>query len=63
MANYGYIIELIESPRKPKTIESMAKFGINVINACGLPIPFLRPIAGQIRKGNGESHNLLAHHL
>lgn len=30
MANYSDIVELIESQKDPKTIESMAKFGINV---------------------------------
>ena len=41
----------------------MAKFGINVTNANEIPIPSLRSIAGQIRKGNGENTPLLVQHL
>ncbi len=59
MVNYSDIIELVEIQKNPKTIESMAKFGINVTNAYGIPIPFLRSIAGQIGKGNGENDHLL----
>jgi hypothetical protein len=63
MVNYSEIIELIESQKNPKTIESMAKFGIHVTNAYGIPIPFLRSIAGQIGKGNGEISHLLVQQL
>jgi 3-methyladenine DNA glycosylase AlkD len=63
MVNYSDIIELIESQKNLKTIESMAKFGINITNAYGIPIPFLRSIAGQIGKGNGENNHLLVQQL
>ncbi|MEJ7641877.1 MAG: DNA alkylation repair protein [Candidatus Nitrosocosmicus sp.] len=63
MANYGDIIGLIEGQKNPETIESRAKFGINVTNAYGIPIPFLRSIAGQIGKGNGASNHLLVQQL
>ncbi len=63
MANYSDIIELIESQKNHKTIERMAKFGINVTNAYGIPIPFLRSIAGQTGKGNGENNHLLVQQL
>ena len=55
MVNYSDIIELIESQKNPKTIESMASLGINVTNAYGIKIPFLRSIAGQIGKGMGKT--------
>jgi 3-methyladenine DNA glycosylase AlkD len=41
----------------------MAKFGVNIANAYGIPIPFLRSIAGQIGKGNGENNHLLMQQL
>jgi hypothetical protein len=48
MVNYSEIIELIESQKNPKTIESPASFGINVTTAYRIPIqiPILRFIAG-----------------
>ena len=49
------MVELVESQKSPKTIESMAKLGIHVTNAYGIPIPFLRSITGQIGNGNGEN--------
>ena len=61
MVNYSDITELIKSQKNPKTIESMASFEINVTNAYGITIPFLRSIAGQIGKGNGENSHLLVH--
>ncbi len=57
------MIELIESQKSPKRIESMVKFGVNIANAYGIPIPFLRSIAGQIGKGNGENNHLLMQQL
>lgn len=63
MINYSNIIELTESQKNPKTIEIMAKFGIDVTNAYGIPIPFLRSIAGQIGKGNEENNHLLVQQL
>ena len=63
MVNYSDIIGLIESQKNSKTIESIASFGINVTNAYGIPIPFLRSIAGQIGKGNGENNHLLVQQL
>ncbi len=57
------MVELVESQKNPKTIESVAKLGINVTNAYEIPIPFLRSIAGQIGKGNGENHRLLVQQL
>ncbi|HZH38653.1 MAG TPA: DNA alkylation repair protein [Bacillales bacterium] len=63
MVNYSDIIGLIESQKNSKTIESIASFGINVTNAYGIPIPFLRSIAGQIGKGNGENNHLLVRQL
>ena len=63
MVNYSDIIGLIESQKNPKTLETMASFGINVTNAYGIPIPFLRSIAGQIGRGNGENNHLLVQQL
>ena len=63
MVNYSEIIGLIESQKNHKTLETMASFGINVTNAYGIPIPFLRSIAGQIGKGNGENNHLLVQQL
>ncbi len=55
MVNYIDIIELIESQKNSKTIKILAKFGINVTNAYGIPISFLRSIMRQMDKGNGKS--------
>ena len=63
MVNYSDIVELVESQKSPKTIESMAKLGINVTNAYEIQIPFLRSTAGQIGNGNGENHHLLVQQL
>ncbi|MDP8907178.1 MAG: hypothetical protein M3M88_06630 [Thermoproteota archaeon] len=42
MVNYSGMVELVESQKSHKTIESMAKSGIDVTNASGIQIPFLR---------------------
>ncbi len=52
--SYDAIISLIKSEANPKVVAGMGKFGINVTNAYGVSIPFLRTIA----KKTGRNHTI-----
>lgn len=57
---YTDVVEKLKSIRNPKNIAGMARFGINPKNTLGIPIPFLRNLAKEIKKtvGPEERHNL-----
>ncbi len=51
---YKEIITLIRSEYNPKNIQGMARFGIQVSNAYGVPMPFIR----RLGKSIGTDHSL-----
>lgn len=58
--NYKEIIAKIKSFYNPKNIAGMARFGINVENAYGTPIPELRKLGRQVKKDHETAKQLWA---
>jgi len=53
-ANFKEIIIKLKSHSNPKSVEGMAKFGINPKNTLGVPVPFIRKMGKEI----GKNHEL-----
>jgi len=58
--NYKEIIAKIKSFHNPKNIAGMARFGINVKNAYGVPMPELRKLGRMIKKDHQTAKQLWA---
>lgn len=52
------IIAKLKNQANPKNVEGMARFGINSKNALGIPVPFLRKTAKEIKKNQELSLEL-----
>ncbi len=48
------VVKVLEEFRSPESLEGMSRFGINVKNTLGIPIPILRDLAREI----GKNHSL-----
>ena len=50
--NYEEVIKKLKSPKNPKNVEGMARFGINPKNTLGISIYTLRPLSKEIGKNH-----------
>ena len=55
---YKNILKKLKALSNPKTVEGMARFGINPENTYGVSIPNLRRIAKEVGKEHTLAHQL-----